>query len=366
MAREVKFKNGHVYRSFFFNIGSSIDLEGLQKALPFDVVRRTMNAGRAQPQFLSFKKEPLVMKVAVSSLLFSGFACLEVEVAFYDVGVLVISLKIPVSGSFGRLTSFHKDLFESERARKWVSEWLEEHTPKIKPFVSSPNFETTPFKYSIFCMIDWTAPCEKSMVEETYPDELAKLLRATEEILSEEEVDDALSHRASFADDDFALIDYDAALFASGPQQEGRFLLEAMLVQFLKLRCIDQALNELIDVGIEYLRRPHSFLPVSTVSQEELTRIDPFAGTITEMMMRLDTMLDLAGGRYLERLHHIIIDRFKFEDMDEILTSKVDYLGEMYQHLHDERAIKSSEKLEWMIVVLIFVSLLSSFFYFPH
>ena len=362
MAREVKFREGFVYRSFFFNVGTSIDLEGVAKALSLDVVERALDAGRAQPQNLSFFKAPLVTKINVSGLLFSGFSCDEVEIVFYDLGVIVISLKIPFNGGFSRLISFHKELYESERANKWAQEWFDDNFQKLEPLIILPNLKVPSFKYSAFFTDNWNAPCEKSMVEETFPDELARLLRATDIVLSEEEVDEALAHRVSFSDDDFTIIDFDAAFFAGGPHAEGWQILETMLVQHLKLRWIGEALNPLIDLGISYLRRPASFFPVSPVSHQELTNLDPFAGVITEMMMRVDNMMEISGGRYLERLHHVIAEKMKFEELDEILNSKLEYLGEMYQHLHDERAIISSEKLEWMIVILILISLLTSFF----
>ena len=357
-------KEACAYSSFFFNVGARIDLDKVNEKLGLEEITRSLSAGRAQPQKISLSETPMVLTLPVSDLEVSGSSCTSAELVLHGMGVAVFSLKFPFKGNVTDVIQLSKNLYHNEEVEQWIKNWLKSNFKKMKGAIENPKLGfKDAYRYTCYCVEDFEAGTSVQNVEERYPDELAKWLRATDEILSSEEVEDALSSRGSYTENDFAIIDHDAALLVQGPNQALRLLIETSLVQVLQYKWISTDLDRVIQRGISFLRRPTSHIPFSPISPAELRELDPYTGVLTDQMTRAENLITLMGGRYLQRISDLLYDKFTLGDWYKELEEKVEYLGHIYQHLYEMVAMKSTEKLEWMIVILIFVSLWASFFH---
>jgi uncharacterized Rmd1/YagE family protein len=67
------------------------------------------------------------------------------------------------------------------------------------------------------------------------------------------------------------------------------------------------------------------------------------------------------GDHYLARLYRLAAERFHLSDWDASILRKLDTLDSIYQKLSDQLSSRRMEALEWIIIVLIAVSILLPF-----
>ena len=84
---------------------------------------------------------------------------------------------------------------------------------------------------------------------------IAKILRAEEQPLSSQEVEDALAAKMSFGLDDMTIVDWNAALIVDREGDDIRAVLEFANVELLEMRYLDQKLDRALDRAYEALSR---------------------------------------------------------------------------------------------------------------
>ncbi len=361
--KEVRFQKARAYASYCYEVGSRVDLDNVKERLSLPRLSRVSKEDWAHSQALVMPSPPVTFSAPVSLWPLQGSSCDEVELSFYDIGVVVLSFVIPFQGSFSQWIELSQKLCNNAKIEQKSIAILETHLQSIKDAISDPIALSEGWAYNLFCVDELSSPCDINELEETYPDEFAKCLRGTFVDLSEEEVDDALLTRASYTEEDFVVIDHNAAFLVGGLQQEIRQVLEVAMVQVLNYQWLSQDLDRMIDLGVKYIKRPNSFFPLSPVRHEELRQIDPYCGLAADQMAKTERLLQLRGGRYLGRVYSRAYDKLGLDEISSEITEKINHMGDLYQHLHDNKALKSTEKLEWLIIVMIGLSAWLSFFH---
>jgi len=67
------------------------------------------------------------------------------------------------------------------------------------------------------------------------------------------------------------------------------------------------------------------------------------------------------GDQYLARVYRLASQRFHLEEWDASILRKLDTLNSIYGKMSDQAATRRLEMLEWIIIVLIAVSIGVSF-----
>jgi hypothetical protein len=89
----------------------------------------------------------------------------------------------------------------------------------------------------------------------THASLLARILRAEQDPLSEQEVADSIATRVSFGTRDIAVIDWGAALLYDRESEDVRAVLEFANLQLLELRYLDDELDRALDRSYELVGR---------------------------------------------------------------------------------------------------------------
>jgi hypothetical protein len=76
----------------------------------------------------------------------------------------------------------------------------------------------------------------------------------------------------------------------------------------------------------------------------------------------VNNALKLVGDQHLARLYAAAAKRFHLADWDRSIMRKLHTVEGLYQKLADEQATRRMEVLEWIIIVLIAVSIVLPFF----
>jgi uncharacterized Rmd1/YagE family protein len=69
----------------------------------------------------------------------------------------------------------------------------------------------------------------------------------------------------------------------------------------------------------------------------------------------------LLGDQYLARLYRLIAQRFHLTDWDASILRKLETLESIYQKISDQLVSRRMEVLEWIIIVLIAISIILPF-----
>ena len=75
----------------------------------------------------------------------------------------------------------------------------------------------------------------------------------------------------------------------------------------------------------------------------------------------INNAIKLIGDQYLSRVYREATRRFHLAEWDASVLRKLDTLQRVYEKIADEHAARRMEVLEWIIIILIAVSIVLPF-----
>jgi flagellar motility protein MotE (MotC chaperone) len=191
---------------------------------------------------------------------------------------------------------------------------------------------------------------------------MAQVLRCERQLLSEQEVQDALSCRISFGPDDVTIIDWNTGLLFGRDTEDERAVLEFANVELLEMRHLDQQLDDALDQAYEALsRRTDWRLRWPGTFDADKSQIAQLQVDSALLFERVTNALKLVGDQYLARVSRLASQRFHLEEWDASILRKLETLNSIYGKMSDQAAARRMEVLEWIIILLIAVSIVVSF-----
>src|SRR6266550_3157951 len=140
------------------------------------------------------------------------------------------------------------------------------------------------------------------------------------------------------------------------------FQIEAF-TELLEMRYLDAQLDEALERAYDLLGRSpglRRFLPSPYgVPLQRLGRLQLDAAVLFE---QVTNALKLIGEQYLTRVYGHVSRRFHLAEWDVSITRKLQTLDGIYGKLADRAGTQRMELLEWIIIVLIAVSIVLPFF----
>jgi hypothetical protein len=217
--------------------------------------------------------------------------------------------------------------------------------------------------YVVFQIEEFSVPLEASMLWTEHAQTVAQVLRAESRPLSQQEVSDALASRLSFGPNDATLIDTDVTLLFDPEGEDVRSVIEFANTQLLEMRYLDAQLDEALEQAYGLLGRSpglRRFLPSPYgLPLQRLGRLQLDAAVLFE---QVTNALKLIGEQFLTRVYGHVSRRFHLAEWDVSITRKLQTLDGIYGKMADRAATQRMELLEWIIIVLIAVSIVLPFF----
>jgi hypothetical protein len=134
------------------------------------------------------------------------------DLVLYDFGAALVITTIPLEGELSGLLTLSHDLYDIvlllADSRKRVDQLL----AAIQPAVLKPEIADFVEDYAIFQIESFTTPCDVPELCTAYAQGIAQLLRAEQQLLSQQEVSDTLTHRIVFGVADGTIIAWNVAL----------------------------------------------------------------------------------------------------------------------------------------------------------
>jgi hypothetical protein len=138
-------------------------------------------------------------------------------------------------------------------------------------------------------------------------------------------------------------------------------VLEFANVELLEMRILDEQLDTALDKGYEALTRTPRLVPLPGVHDQDTTYIAQLQVDGALLFERVTNTLKLLGDQYLARVYRLAAQRFHLEDWDASILRKLDTLESLYDKMSNRATTRRMEVLEWIIIVLIALSIAVSF-----
>ena len=183
------------------------------------------------------------------------------------------------------------------------------------------------------------------------------MLRAERTPLSEQEVADAVACRISFGQEDAAVIDWHSAVLFGKEMGDVRAVLEFANVELLEMRMLDEQLDRALDEGYEALSRKPHILSLPGCHEKDTTHIAQLQVDSALLFERVTNTLKLLGDQYLARVYRLVSQRFHLEAWDASILRKLQTLESIYGKMSDRAGTRRMEVLEWIIIILITLSI---------
>lgn len=361
-AASLTINKGTCYAMFAYDIGSSINLEEADRRITAGTERGRLRHKARAPQYFDYRPAPLrLMQEGVALTVSSYSSSPAVEVMVYDFGAVTITYRFALDGPFDGLVELSEALYENEPLLTESRARVEQLVHAIHQAIERPKIAAEVEDYLIFS-IEAYSPSQGPPLWTTRETELARILRGERTPLSDQETRDALSCRISFEIEDAALIDWHAAVLVGKDMDDVRAVLEFANVELLEMRILDEQLDQALDQGYEALSRKPRLLSLPGSYDKDTTRIAQLQVDGALLFERVTNTLKLLGDQYLARVYRLVSQRFHLEAWDASIMRKLQTLESIYGKMSDRAGTRRMELLEWIIIILIAISIALSFF----
>jgi hypothetical protein len=346
----MEIKRGTCHSIFVYDAAFSIDLDEAERRITSFKQRETMKHKRRAPRYFEYRPAPL--RISHES---------GVELVVYDFGAVSVIYRMPLGGKFSDLLSLSEELYENERLLGESRRRVEELLQLIGPAVSKANITSFVEDYLIFQIEAFEPHVSIQDLTTRYAPQITKILRAESREPSHDEVCDALSQRISYGENDIAIVDWNAALVVDREPEDVLAVLEFANVELLEMRFLDQRLDDALGSAYERLsKRTRRWFPIGS-DPADLRDISQWQVDSAILFEGVNNALKLLGDQYLARLYRMVAQRFHLQDWDASIIRKLETLQSIYQKISDEIVTRRMEALEWIIIVLIAVSIVLPF-----
>ena len=173
----------------------------------------------------------------------------------YDFGAVAVIYRIAIHGSLETLLELSQELHDNDFLLTDSRLRADQLLKRLGDAVSNAGIANVVEDYVIYHIESFAPSFDVNALSSTKAQWIAKILRAEEQPLSSQEVEDALSAKIAFGLDDLTIVDWNAALIVDREGDDIRAVLEFANVELLEMRYLDQKLDRAMDRAYEALSR---------------------------------------------------------------------------------------------------------------
>jgi len=354
---------GTCFVLFAYDIARSVDLNKAERRITAITERNRIKRKRRAPPYFDYTPAPLRISEEMEPIDIGQYRTgSAVDMLLYDFGAVSVSYSLPIRGSFTSLGILGHDLYENELLMADSRRRVNELIAGLGDAAERPHIADFVEDYVIFQIELVTPFLDPDALLSEFGQPIAQLLRSEAQVLATEEVSHSIGQRVSFSPDDVTIIDCNAALIYGQDMEDVVAVMEFANVELLEMRFLDHQLDLALDQAYEASskrRWDRPFLPgTPRADVRGIARLQVDSAILFE---QVTNTLKLFGDQYLARIHRLISQRFYLEAWDASILRKLHTLDNIYGKMTESAASWRMELLEWIIIVLITVSIAVSF-----
>jgi len=356
-------QKGLCYAIFAYDAARSIDLATAERRTDEETQRPTIAHKRRTPSYFEYQPPPLRMNQDAKPISVGKFTTRSsADIMIYDFGAVAVIYSLPIEGPFEDLLILSEELYDNEALLADSRLRIEELLKTIGDAAMQPHPSSVVEDYVIFHVESLNEPLDANLFCSKHARQIAQILRAERQTLSDQEVDDALSARVSYGVTDVTVVDWNAALLIDHEGEDVRAVLEFANVELLEMRYVDQKLDHALNQAYVTLSRRSWGLQRAFASYSaDLRSLAELQVDNATLFEGVNNTLKLLGDQYLARVYRIANRRFHLDDWDSSILRKLQTLESIYEKISGQASNQRMEILEWVIIFLIAFSIALEF-----
>ena len=355
--------SGYALAIFALDVGFQIDLDHAQKLVHEPTRLKAVRARRPAPGWFDYSPAPLRLEVVGDPIPIDSHRTeRETEVLIYDFGAVLIAYRIPLPTSLAEVAdlsvALYQDVTLEADARRRVAQVIE----AIRPAIERPRLSEAFEDYSIFAITGWDDSLQTSEILNQHRPSLARIIEADPGELSPDQIKRSTEATMSYSTSDLAIVDWNAAILFDREPGDVIAVLQHANIELLELRVLDEELDSILDHADETLSEIINARLWPGFSSGKL--LGRFAAVQTDaavMFEGVNNAIKLLGNQYLARFYRLTAGRLDLPAWQASVKRKLDATESLYAKMSDTTSTRRLELLEWVIVILIAVSIVLPF-----
>jgi hypothetical protein len=358
---------GSAWTMLAFDIGFQVDLDKAEPLVREATRRRVVRARRPAPVWFDYSPPPLLLvlsgvplPVGPPELNLSTDA--NIELLLYDFGAALLTYRTPLPPTLDALPALACALHEHQGLEADAREHLRRIMDAISGAIERPHLHQSFEDYTVLSIERWPDEHTPDALATTHQALLAMAIEAEREPVSAQQAERTLAGRIAYTDNDLAIIDWNAAVLFDRQPQDVIAVLQHANVELLELRVLDQELDAILDHADETLstlitRRIWPGLSTGKI----LGRVAAAQTDAAVMFEGVNNAIKLLGNQYLARLYRLAAGRFDLPAWHASVHRKLEAVDNLYDKMEGVAGTRRLETLEWVIILLIMISILLPF-----
>ena len=360
VTKQLTIQSGLTYVIFAHDAARHINLDAAERRIHEATERQRIKHKKRAPSYFEYQPPPVRVSQDVEVPNLGKYRIhSSVDLVVYDFGAISVIYSLPAQGPFSDLLGLSEELYDNEFLLTDSRARVEQLLKVIGDAATKTGLADIVEDYVIFSIDAFDKPFDPNSFCIEHAQVITQILRAERQTLSDQQVNDALAERISFGTEDLTIVDWNAALLIDREAEDIRAVLEFANVELLEMRYLDQKLDRALDQSYETLSKKSWGLPrvlgsygtdLRTVAELQVDNATLFEG--------VNNTLKLLGDQFLARVYRLGNRRFHLDEWDGSILRKLQTLESIYQKMSDHATNRRMEILEWVIIILIAISIL--------
>lgn len=338
-----------------FDVCEEIKLDALRDI--FGARRQEASFKHPAPGYVRFQRPPVVEQV--EPLILESGERLDVQIKYYDYGVLSVVFELPFSGDWDTLVRLASrwvwDTDFTSFAQKTVKQKIERARPALVKLYDSWLHED----YFVFHVRDIVGNPSAAELLSTQGGRIAQIVRGENVPLSDGEQQEIMQSKISYYPNDLAVISWNGAfLYDSTAGAETVIqLLEYANSQLLEFRHYDELLTGELASVYDFMDHG-SGIWARWRTARRASRLHTVLLDVDELTERADNAIKFLSDMFSARLYKVAASKIGVTDYKDLVNQKVHTAEELYRFMVDQFHQSRAFVLELMVVIILIIDLI--------
>jgi hypothetical protein len=338
-----------------FDVCEEIKLDALRDI--FGARRQEASFKHPAPGYVRFQRPPVVEPV--EPLILESGERLDVQIKYYDYGVLSVVFELPFSGDWDTLVRLASrwvwDTDFTSFAQKIVKQKIERARPALVKLYDSWLHED----YFVFHVRDIAGNPTAAELLAAQGGRIAQIVRGENVPLSDGEQQEIMQSKISYYPNDLAVISWNGAfLYDSTAGAETVIqLLEYANSQLLEFRHYDELLTRELASVYDFMDHG-SGIWARWRTARRASRLHTVLLDVDELTERADNAIKFLSDMFSARLYKVAAQKIGVTDYKDLVNQKVQTAEELYRFMVDQFHQSRAFVLELMVVIILIIDLI--------
>ena len=339
-----------------FDVCEEINLDALRDI--FGARRQETSFKHPAPGYVRFQRPPVVEPV--EPLILESGERLDVQIKYYDYGVLSVVFELPFSGDWDTLVRLASrwvwDTDFTSFAQKIVKQKIDRARPALVKLYESWLHED----YFVFHVRDLAGNPSAAELLAAEGGRIAQIVRGENVPLSDGEQQEIMQSKISYYPNDLAVISWNGAfLYDSTAGAETVIqLLEYANSQLLEFRHYDELLTRELTSVYDFMENGSMGIMARWRTAKRASRLHTVLLDVGELTERADNAIKFLSDMFSARLYKVAANKIGVTDYKNLVNEKDHTAEELYRFMVEQFHQSRAFVLELMVVIILIIDLI--------